>query len=99
MNKTRGLILGKFAPFHIGHKRLMEIALEEVDEVYTIIYDCPNLTSIPLNVRANWVRHFFPKIYVIEGWDAPNRHEDTPEVKRLQEEYVKKTLNRKKITL
>jgi hypothetical protein len=98
MNKTRGLILGKFAPFHVGHRRLIEIALEEVDEVYVIIYDCPDLTSIPLNVRANWVRHFFPKVFVIEGWDAPNRHEDTSEVKRLQEEYVKKALNGKKIT-
>lgn len=97
-NKTRGLILGKFAPFHMGHMRLIEIALEEVDEVYVIVYDCPNLTSIPLNVRANWVRHFFPKVFVIEGWDAPNRHEDTPEVKRLQEEYIKRALNRKKIT-
>ncbi len=98
MNKTRGLILGKFAPFHVGHKRLIEIALDEVDEVYVIIYDCPNLTSIPLNVRANWIRYFFPKVFVIEGWDAPNKHEDTPEVKRLQEKYVKKALNGKKIT-
>ncbi len=98
MNKTRGLILGKFAPFHIGHQRLVEIALKEVDEVYIIIYDCPNLTSIPLDVRANWIRYFFPQVHVIEGWDAPNRHEDTPAVKRLQEEYVKKALNGKKVT-
>lgn len=98
MNKTRGLILGKFAPFHAGHKRLIEIALEEVDEVFVIIYNCPNLTTIPLNVRANWVRSFFPQVNVIEGWDAPNRHEDTAEVKRLQEEYVKKALNGKNIT-
>ncbi len=98
MNKTRGLILGKLAPFHVGHKRLIETALKEVDEVYVLIYDCPNLINIPLNVRANWVRHFFPQVHVIEGWDAPNRHEDTDEVKKLQEEYVKKVLNGKKIT-
>ncbi|MBU0620023.1 adenylyltransferase/cytidyltransferase family protein [Patescibacteria group bacterium] len=98
MNKTIGLILGKFAPFHVAHRRLIEFALKKVDEVYVIIYDCPNLTTIPLNVRANWVRYFFPKVHVIEGWDAPNKHEDTPEVKRLQEEYVKTALNGKKIT-
>ena len=98
MSKTRGLILGKFAPFHIGHERLIEIAFKEVDEVTVIIYDCPNLTSISLNVRANWIRCLFPKAHVIEGWDAPNQHEDTPEVKRAQEEYVKKVLNGKKIT-
>ena len=97
MNKTRGLILGKFAPFHVGHERLIEIALEEVDEVYVLIYDCPNLTSIPLNVRASWVRHLFPKVNVIEGWDAPNKHENTPEIQKLQEEYVINALNGKKI--
>ncbi len=98
MKKSRGLILGKFAPFHIGHKRLIRIALKEVDELYVLIYDCPNLTSIPLNIRAGWVRHFFPEVNIIEGWDAPNRHEDTPEVKKIQEEYLKKALSGKKIT-
>lgn len=98
MCKTRGLILGKFAPFHVGHRRLLEAALNEVDEVYVLIYDCPNLTSIPLNVRANWIRSFFPQVHVFEGWDAPNLHEDTPEVKRIQEEYVKKVLNGERIT-
>jgi len=98
MKKTRGLILGKLAPFHIGHKRLIETALKEVDEVYVLIYDCPNLINIPLNIRANWVRYFFPQVHVIEGWDAPNRHENTDEVKRLQENYVKKVLNGNKIT-
>lgn len=98
MKKTRGLILGKLAPFHVGHKRLIETALKEVDELYVLIYDCPNLINIPLNVRASWVRHFFPQVHVIEGWDAPNRHEDTDEVKRLQEKYVEKVLNGNKIT-
>lgn len=98
MSKTRGLILGKFAPFHIGHQRLIEIALNEVNEVYAIIYDCPNLTNIPLNVRANWVRSLYPMVNVIEGWDAPNEHEDTPEVRRKQEEYIKMAMRGKKIT-
>lgn len=98
MSKTRGLILGKFAPFHKGHQRLIEIALEEVDEVNVLLYDCPNLTTIPLNVRADWVRQLYPSVNVIEGWDAPNRHEDTLEVKRMQEEYVAFALNGKKIT-
>lgn len=98
MHKTRGLILGKFAPFHAGHKRLIEIALEETDEVYVILYDCPDLISLPLNIRAGWIRRFFPQVHVIEGWDAPNRHENTPEVKRIQEIYVKRALNGKIIT-
>ncbi|MFA5962320.1 MAG: adenylyltransferase/cytidyltransferase family protein [Parcubacteria group bacterium] len=98
MSKTRGLILGKFAPFHVGHERLIETALKEVDDLCVIVYDCPNLTNIPLNVRANWIRQFFPQVFVIEGWDAPNKHDDTVEVKKMQENYVQKALNGKKIT-
>lgn len=96
--KTTGLILGKFAPFHIGHCYLIDAALKEVGEVIIILYDCPDITHIPLNVRAGWVRKLYPQVEVIEGWDAPNRHEDTPEVKRMQEQYIKKVLNGKKIT-
>ena len=88
MRKTRGLVLGKFAPFHIGHKRLLEIALKEVNELNVIVYNCPNLTTIPLNKRADWVRYLFPQVNVIEGWDAPNRHENTLEVKKMQEKYI-----------
>lgn len=98
MNKKTGLILAKFAPFHKGHHFIIDTALEMVDELNIIMYDCPNLTEIPLNVRANWVRSFYPRVNVIEGWDAPNRHEDTDEVKRLQEKFVNLALNGKKIT-
>lgn len=96
--KTRGLILAKFAPFHMCHRYIIDTALKEVDELNIIMYDCPDITNIPLNVRAGWVRHFYPQVNVIEGWDAPNKHEDTPEVKRLQEKFVEKALNGKNIT-
>jgi HTH-type transcriptional regulator, transcriptional repressor of NAD biosynthesis genes len=103
MNKTRnklklGLTLGKFAPFHIGHQYLLDTALREVDKLIIVMYNCPNLTQIPLNVRASWVRKLYPQVEVIEGWDAPNRHEDTPEVKRLQEQYISRILKGRKIT-
>lgn len=98
MNKKRGLILAKFAPFHVCHHYIIETALKVVDELFIIMYDCPNLTNIPLNTRAGWVRNFYPQVNVIEGWDAPNRHEDTLKVKKMQEDYVKSVLNGKKIT-
>ncbi len=98
MSKKTGLILAKFAPFHNCHRYIIEKALNMVDDLFIIMYDCPNLTRIPLNIRANWVRKFYPQVNVIEGWDAPNRHEDTPEVKRIQEKFVKTALNGRKIT-
>lgn len=96
--KTRGLMLAKFAPFHMCHRYIIDTALKEVDELNIIMYDCPDITNIPLNVRAGWVRRFYPQVNVIEGWDAPNKHEDTLDVKRLQEKFVSKALNGKKIT-
>lgn len=93
-----GLTLGKFAPFHIGHQYFLDSALREVDKLIVVMYDCPNLIHIPLNVRAGWVRKLYPQVEVIEGWDAPNRHEDTPEVKRMQERYISGVLKGRKIT-
>lgn len=98
MNKKNGLILAKFAPFHVCHRYIIETALKEVDDLSVIIYDCPNLINIPLNVRAGWVHNFYPQVNIIEGWDAPNKHEDTPEVRKMQEDYIKSVLNGKKIT-
>lgn len=97
-NTKVGLTLMKIAPFHIGHKFFLDTALRKVDHLIALIYDCPNLIHIPLNVRASWVRELYPQIEVIEGWDAPNQHEDTPEVKRMQEQYVAGVLKGRKIT-
>ncbi|MDP3917791.1 MAG: hypothetical protein Q8Q30_01280 [Candidatus Woesebacteria bacterium] len=97
-NAKVGLTLMKIAPFHIGHKYLLDTALHEVDHLIAVIYDCPNLTDIPLNVRAGWIRKLYPQVEVIEGWDAPNQHEDTSEVKRMQEQYIAGVLKGRKIT-
>ncbi|MGF1939291.1 MAG: adenylyltransferase/cytidyltransferase family protein [Nostoc sp. ChiQUE02] len=50
-----GLTLGKYAPLHKGHQFVIETALAEMDEVLVIIYDCPEVTAIPLTVRARWL--------------------------------------------
>ena len=51
---THGLTLGKFAPLHKGHQLVIETALAEVDELTVVIYDSPEVTPVPLSVRANW---------------------------------------------
>jgi NadR type nicotinamide-nucleotide adenylyltransferase len=95
MIKKRGLTLGKFAPFHKGHQSLIETALSEMDEVIAIVYDCPELTAVPLNVRANWIRTLYPTVQVVEAWDGPTEVGDTPEIKRRHEDYL---LNHLKLT-
>ncbi|MBN1407166.1 MAG: AAA family ATPase [Calditrichaceae bacterium] len=96
--KTLGLTLGKFAPFHKGHEFLIETAIKETDEVIVVIYDSPEITSIPLNVRANWIRKIFPQIEVIEGWDGPSDSGNTPEIMKVQENYINELLNGRQVT-
>lgn len=93
----RGLTLGKFAPFHHGHQMLIETALAEVDELFVMVY-ATDVTDVPLQVRAGWIRELYPKIRIIEAWDGPDGYGDTPEICREQESYIIKKLNGLSIT-
>lgn len=97
-SKTTGLTLGKFAPLHKGHQLVIETALRETDHVVVLIYNCPETTDVPLNVRSRWIRDIYPNVEVIEAWDGPLEVGDTPEIKRMHEEYILKTLADKRIT-
>ncbi len=95
--RKRGLTLGKFAPFHKGHEYLIQTALSEVDELYVLIYDT-DLISVPLQVRAGWIKKLYPQVKIIEAWDGPEGYGDTPEIKKVQEDYILKRLGNIKIT-
>ncbi|MBA3531684.1 MAG: adenylyltransferase/cytidyltransferase family protein [Ardenticatenales bacterium] len=60
MSRTHGLTLGKFAPLHRGHQFLIETALAEMEQVSVIVYDSPEVTAVPLPVRAGWIRQLYP---------------------------------------
>ena len=93
-----GLTLGKFAPLHRGHQHMIEMALNEMDHLIVVIYDSPELTTIPLDVRANWIRKLYLNVEVIEGWGSPNDMGDTPEIKKIQEDYIHSVLKGRKVT-
>lgn len=88
MSLTHGLTLGKFAPFHKGHQLLIDTALSEMDSLTLIIYDAPETTTTPLNVRSTWIKKLYPKINVIEAWDGPTEVGDSPEIMRKHEHYI-----------
>ncbi len=85
---VRGLTLGKYAPLHRGHQHVIETALAEVDELVVLVYDAPSVTSVPLPVRAGWVRSLYPDVRVIEVWDGPEEVGDDPELMRRHEACV-----------
>ena len=73
---------------------MIETALSQMDEVIAIVYNCPETMSVPLNIRADWVRRLYPDVQVIEAWDGPTEVGDTPEIKKKHEDYI---LNRLKL--
>lgn len=92
-----GLTLGKFAPFHKGHQFVIETAIKEVDELIVLIYDDPIL-NIPLATRAGWIRELYPEITVIEGVNSPNDSGYTPEIMKIQEDYVTHVISNRNIS-
>ena len=88
----RGLTLGKFSPFHKGHQMLVETALAEVDELVVLVY-ATDVTDVPLQVRAAWIKELYPSVRIIEAWDGPDGYGDTPEIKKEQEDYILRKLN------
>lgn len=92
MPATRGLTLGKFAPLHKGHQLLIETALAEMDELVVVIYDCPEVTNVPLTVRAAWLRALYPAAQIVEAWDGPTEVGDTPAIRQAHEDYIIKRL-------
>lgn len=85
---TRGLVIGKFAPLHKGHQHLIETASRAVDQLYVVIYNCPDKIDIPLHVRADWIRKLYPSVIVIEAWDGPHEEGHTAKIKKIQENYL-----------
>lgn len=90
---TTGLVLGKFAPLHKGHQLLIDIASAENDRVIVIIYDAPATTPIPLPIRSRWIKTLYPDVQVIEAWDGPVEIGNTPEIKKMHEDYLLKILH------
>lgn len=83
-----GLTLGKYAPLHLGHQLVIETALRETAQLYVLVYDCPGVTDISLGRRADWIRRLYPQVKVIEGVNAPPDVGYTPEIMKIQDDYI-----------
>jgi NadR type nicotinamide-nucleotide adenylyltransferase len=83
-----GLTLGKYAPLHAGHQLVIETAMAEMDAVNVVIYDAPDTTEIPLELRARWLRTLYPSVQVIEAWGGPSEVGYTSEIMQAHERYL-----------
>ena len=62
------LVLGKFYPLHAGHSALVRAASAQSDRV-TVEVLASSVESIPLDVRAGWVRDEHPECRVAAAMD------------------------------
>lgn len=95
---STGFTLGKFAPFHNGHRLVIDTAQAETDHVIVLVYDAPSTTRVPLSVRAGWIRSLYPDVEVIEGPGAPEDIGATPAIEALQERYILSMVGNRQIT-
>jgi HTH-type transcriptional repressor of NAD biosynthesis genes len=58
MKYKNGLVLGKFYPFHEGHKFLIESANTQCEKLTVLVCSLQNET-IPGNLRYDWIRQTF----------------------------------------
>ena len=60
----RGAVVGKFYPFHTGHRHLIKTASAHADHV-TVIVCSKHDQLIPAETRARWIRQTHPNVTVI----------------------------------
>lgn len=77
----RGLVVGRFAPYHLGHRQLIEFARERSDELVVIILPVPGDVTMRSSLRAGWITEMHPGVRVLVPEDAPP--DDWPERERL----------------
>lgn len=68
-----GLVVGKLAPLHRGHQRLIETARQSCGRVAVMLWSDPDVPAMPTAVRVEWVRQLYPDVTVVafEAGEAP----------------------------
>ena len=62
-------MLGKFAPLHRGHQDAIEEALRQTDHLIVVVHGVSD-TSVPIAIRAGWIRKLYPSTEVMEALDS-----------------------------
>lgn len=73
MRFRHGLVVGKFAPLHLGHEHLIGTALASCDHVTLLSWTSPDLPGCTTGRRAAWLAARFPgctRIVLTDRWLA-----------------------------
>lgn len=77
MAPTRGVIIGKFMPPHMGHCYLADFAQSFADELWILVCSLPR-EPIPGTLRHRWMTELFPSARVL------HIEEENPQANRNQ---------------
>lgn len=87
-----GMILGKFLPPHLGHKYLIDFALNYVEKL-TIIVASIQSEPIPGRLRHQWMTKLFPEADVVHLTDEnPQEPHEHPDFWRIWHASIRKML-------
>lgn len=64
MAERIGLVVGKFAPLHIGHHELLDFAEAQCDKLHIISYSNPEFWHCEPERRYKWLRTYYPRARV-----------------------------------
>ena len=85
--KKIGFTIGKYAPYHIGHKYLIETALKDMDELYVVVYDTPNL-KINIEDKLKWIKKDFTNVKILKAFNSPKQYGLDDESVEIQMKYL-----------
>lgn len=73
-----GLMVGKFAPIHKGHQSVINLALEQNETVYLVLYNDPSFDidypTLTKDLRAAMIRSLYPdreRVKIVIGFYPP----------------------------
>ncbi len=88
---NRGLVIGKFYPFHNGHKLLIETGLKHSNSLTVIVCQTERY-KIPAEIRAGWIKSTFPHVEVKILNHSASLDSDSPDISKIWAELTIKFL-------
>lgn len=86
----RGLVLGKFLPYHAGHAHLIRTARAQVDQLTVLVCSIAR-EPIPGETRFTWVSRSHPDCRVIHvSEELPQAPEDHPDFWQIRTDVVRR---------
>ncbi len=91
-NPTRGVILGRFMPPHLGHRYLVGFAREFVEKLTVLVCTLKD-EPIPGHLRYEWMQAMFCDVEIIHVTEEiPEANRQNPNSYRIWADFIRKII-------